>query len=425
MRVILILLVGLLTSFYYFPIDFRFLPSGLNTKLLLALVGLVVMVYHFINMKRIILSKEVLIASFVALIFSLVGFISTDINNTSDYAYSTYISSMWVWFSASYVIISLIAALHGKVSIKILTNYLIGVCLFQCTTALLIDFVPSFKMFVDRFVDMKINEFLDEVDRLYGIGATLDVAGIRFSVVLIMISFLLSNDSEVKTKNWEIFLYTLSFFLIAGIGNMMSRTTSVGMVISIGYMIYANNVVKNNISVLNIKLWNMILMTLLLIVGIATYFYQTNKDVYELLRFGFEGFFNFVEKGEWRTDSTDKLNKEMWIWPAANDTKTWLIGKGVFSNWFLVKTDVGYCRFIFYSGTIGLSVFIFFFVYLSYALWHKFLEYKPFFFILFVLAMINWIKVSTDLFLVYALFLSMGSPFIYERYYQKPEEECA
>ena len=423
MRIVQIILLGLLTSIFYFPIEFTFLPPGLNTKLMLAVLGLPLMGYHMILLRNVVLSKEILIASLIAIIFSLVGFYSTDVNNTNDYAYATYISSMWVWLSASYVVCTAISLVHGKISFKILTNYLIGVCLFQCASALLIEFVPAFKMVVDRYVNMGIREFLEEVDRLYGIGATLDVAGIRFSVVLVMIAILLSTDKKAKQNNLQIFIYTLSFFLIAGIGNMMARTTSVGMVIALIYLIFANNVIKSKIAVSEIKLWSIIILSTLLMFVLGVFLYQTNKDVHELLRFAFEGFFNFVEKGEWRTDSTDRLNTEMWIWPASNDIKTWLIGSGIFSDWFFAKTDVGYCRFVFYCGTIGLSIFIFFFIYLSYALWHKFLEFKEFFFMLFALVMINWIKVSTDLFLVYALFLSIGSPYIYSNYYKKPEEE--
>lgn len=65
-------------------------------------------------------------------------------------------------------------------------------------------------------------------------------------------------------------------------------------------------------------------------------------------------------KGVWYTDSTERLNQAMWIWPADNDTKTWLIGKAVFSDWGAVGTDIGYCRFVFYCGLTGLCTFILF-----------------------------------------------------------------
>ena len=56
------------------------------------------------------------------------------------------------------------------------------------------------------------------------------------------------------------------------------------------------------------------------------------------MRFAFEGFFNWVEKGEWSTSSTEKLNREMWIWP--NDQRTWLIGSGLLIALFMVQTLV-------------------------------------------------------------------------------------
>lgn len=59
----------------------------------------------------------------------------------------------------------------------------------------------------------------------------------------------------------------------------------------------------------------------------------------------------------------------MWIWP--DNPMTWLIGDGYFNNPinsnpyyigpastnYYMGTDVGYCRFIFYFGLIGLSAF--------------------------------------------------------------------
>lgn len=39
---------------------------------------------------------------------------------------------------------------------------------------------------------------MEDVKRLYGIGAALDVAGVRFAAVLIMIAVLIAKDYEVR-----------------------------------------------------------------------------------------------------------------------------------------------------------------------------------------------------------------------------------
>src|SRR5690606_25071361 len=112
----------------------------------------------------------------------------------------------------------------------------------------------------------------------------------------------------------------------------------------------------------------------------------------------------WIEKGEWTTSSTEKLNSEMWIWPNSNDLKTWLIGKALFSDWHAVGTDIGYCRFIFYNGLTGLVTFSLFFIYNAWVCLLKFPAYKIFFLLLLTLGFIIWFKVSTDLFIIYALF---------------------
>lgn len=419
MKVVLIIITGIITSLFFFPFEFTFLPNGFNTKILLGGVGLISMAYHFIKMGKISISKEVLIASIIAVIFSIACFYSVDINNSNDMAYATYIASMWVWFLASYAVISLIAWVHNRLDIPLVVNYFVAVCVVQCSLALIIDFVPELKTLVDKYVDLGITEFLNRVDRLYGIGAALDFAGVRFSAVLIMIAILFTNTENLQLKNKELYFYSFSYLIIAVIGNMISRTTTIGLGISLFYLLVNSKLFTKTLKIEDLNLWKVLLNTSFIVIFLGIYFYHTNENVQELLRFGFEGFFNWAEKGEWRTDSTDRLNTEMWIWPEANDFRTWLFGKAVFSKWSIVGTDIGYCRFIFYCGLTGLLIFTFFFAYLSYALWYKFKNYRHLFLLLFILALINWLKVSTDIFLVYAIFLSIGSPYLYNKYFLK------
>lgn len=420
MKPILIFLAIVSTSLFYFPFEFTFLP-GINTKLIFAAFGLIMMAYHMISMRGLLLSKEVAIASCIAIVFSLAGYFSTDYNNTSDYAYSTYIISMWIWFSASYLVCGIIGYVHGYLNSGLLINYLIAVCVLQCILSIIIEFSPPVKLFVDQYFSIGITEFLNDVNRLYGIGASLDVAGVRFSVVLIMIAVLIAQDKQVKNSKILLLLYSLSFFLIAVIGNIMSRSTSVGMIIGILYLALSTGLFRFKIKILNINIWLVLIGVFVFLFGITAYFYYTNKDVYDLLRFGFEGFFNYLETGTWETDSTDRL-QTMWVYPES--FKTWIIGDGYFedpsdSTKFYMGTDVGYLRFIFYSGLIGLSIFSLYFIYIAGALTIIFKEFKHLFLILLLLGFINWLKVSTDIFLVFALFLSAGSPYFVKNYLQQ------
>jgi hypothetical protein len=373
--------------------------------MMLALLGLLIFMQTCVNKKRVAVSREFFVASIIAAIFSFIGFFSTAYNNTNDYAYATYIISMWVWFWAAYAICSIINSVHGFLSVKLISNYLIGVCVMQCVLALLIDNVSSVKFFVDSFVGG--GKFMDDIDRLYGVGAMLDVAGIRFSAVLVMIALLLCKDQAIRSSRWAIALYIFLFVLISVVGSMIARTTNVGMVVAFVYLVYATGILKLRIKYVNLKLWGVLLSVVFVLALVSIYLYDNVPEAHRLLRFAFEGFINWIETGKWETASTNKL-QTMWIFPET--LKTWIIGDGYFMDpttprLFYMETDVGYLRFIFYCGTIGLCAFSAFFVYLSVACYKKFPKEKELFILLLIVIFAMWIKVSTDIFLVYALLL--------------------
>src|SRR5690606_12132422 len=271
------------------------------------------------------ISKSLFGAILIACTFSMIGFISVDLNYTSDYSYATYLISFGVWLAGAYSVCFVISAVHGNASFKIITFYLAAVCFIQCVLALMIDNIPSIQMFIDIYV-MQGQDFIIEVDRLYGIGAALDPAGVRFSIVLIMIVGLLSNDKKVRGSRIQIVLLLLAFFMIAITGNIISRTTILGVGCAAVYFTMSSGLFKNVILYDSIKLGLWFGGILTISVLITLYLYQTDEVFHDHIRFAFEGFFNWAEKGVWRTDSTDKLNREMWIWPT--DLKTWIIGSG-------------------------------------------------------------------------------------------------
>ncbi|AQW92601.1 hypothetical protein HZP42_13460 [Elizabethkingia anophelis] len=402
-RFIPYLVVGIITSFYFFPISFTFLPSSVNTKMILAVIGIVLAGYRSIKEENINIPRQLLLAIGIAIIFSLICFISTDINYTNDYSYAGYIVSFFVWLGGAYTVCDVIRYVHGQVDFKIITLYLAGVCVTQCILAMMIDSIPAFRILVNTFVSQG-QEFLDDVGRLYGIGASLDPAGVRFSLVLVMIAGLLANDKEIRQNNIAIALLLIAFFTISIVGNIISRTTIIGMACGIAYFVISSGLFRLLVRYDSIKLGILFGLLLLTAVVVSVYLYNSNDAFYGYMRFAFEGFFNWAEKGEWSTSSTDKLNREMWIWP--EDQRTWLIGSGLFDN-FVYDTDIGYCRFILYCGLIGFSVFAFLFIYLGAAFALKEPKYRLMFLIFMLLTFVFWFKVATDIFFIYALFFCL------------------
>lgn len=425
---ILYFTVTIVASLYLFPFEFVFLP-GINTKMILALLGGILILMHCSEKKCPLANKRTLVLIIMALMVSLCGIISTTINTTNDYTYATYIVSMVVWVSAAYLVVNTIRSVHNCVSTVILCNYIIAVCVFQCLSAIAIDSFPLIKNIVNRYIlgfGFAKNVIDLSGDRLYGIGAALDVAGSRFSVALIICAYLLSKkNSFAKTLT-----YTISFIIIGIIGNMISRTTTVGLILGIVYILISSIIKKGN-SHNTIMAFTIVL---LIVIPSTIIPYKTNINFHGYINFAFEGFFNIAEKGRWETHSNEIL-RNMYRFP---DTfKTWMIGDGYFDNptgdpyysgymWkgFYMGTDVGYLRFIFYFGLLGLATFSAFMVKTCMTCCNALKRHKTLFLAILIINFIVWFKVSTDIFLIFALFLCLDTKDESNYYEQIKEKEA-
>ena len=124
-KFIAVIFTAIITSFYFFPFEFTFLP-GVNTKMAMAVVGIAISVYRLCVKRNTIIPQNVFIVSLLAGIVSLIGLVSITYNNTVDYAYASYLISMWVWLSAALVVCTLIERVHGKLSVPLICHYLIA-----------------------------------------------------------------------------------------------------------------------------------------------------------------------------------------------------------------------------------------------------------------------------------------------------------
>lgn len=410
-KYLLILITGILVSCFYFPFEFAAFP-GMNTKKVMAAIGLVVFGIKAAQRKGLNVDRKFFVVIISALIVSIIGFASCVYNNTTDYVYANYITSFAVWISAAYLCVSAIQFTHDKASFVTIGNYLIAVCVIQCILALMIDMIPFFKGIVDRYI---VNIFdVRNKDRMYGIGACLDVAGSRFAAVLIIITAILSK--EENHSNLELIGYFTAFAIITIVGNMIGRTTTVGVVLSIIYIIIHRLNQGLSITIKRNHTAELGFLTLSVFVLATVFLYNTNDLIHNNIRFGFEGFFSLIETGRWHTTSNDSL-MNMWIWPES--LKTWIIGDGYFGGAALdpnylgsakmteyyMGTDIGYCRFIFYFGIIGLAVFAIFFWLCMVACNNQFEEWRLVFFFILLLNFTVWLKVSSDIFPVFAMFL--------------------
>lgn len=427
----------MIVSFFYFPISFSFLPS-VNTKNLLAAFGLVLVLVVLIKKQEFSFPGDLLVLLVFSSAVSLISLLAITYNQTPDTTYVTYIRSAIIWLSGAFAVCYFIWLTHKRIDVPLVVNYLAGVCVFQCVMAILIEFNPAVRLFVDTYV-IQGQVLLQDIGRLYGIGASLDVGGSRFAATLTAIAFMLVQKPEDRGYTPQ-FLLVLAFIIITVLGNMIARTTLVGVGIGLGYLILME---IRNIGMRrydseyrsSLPAW---LLSLAMAVPIAVFFYNSNEQFHDLIRFGFEGFFSLFEEGHWGTDSTGKL-ESMIVWP--DNPKTWLIGDGYFENQrndanyigdattrgYYMGTDIGYLRFIFYCGVPGLIAISIVMIYAGIISAKAFPKYAAVSMMGVLCNFVIWLKVSTDLFpflsLLAALaFLSSDLEYL-KRDEETPQEE--
>lgn len=393
------ILIGVLITCSYYSFDLAAWPGGPNTKMIVAVIGLLWFGYDALLRRNVQLPQVMVVGLLFSGLYSIINILAIEVNGTDDYTYANYITTFLVWVFSVYPAIALMRITHGSITLPILTHYLVATTLFQCVTGLIMDNSPAFDEFNGKIVLWE-RDFFDRIERIRCFSTSLDLAGVRFALVLILIMALLTTDDSVRTNKGVALYLLFSFFVITGIGNMVARTTFTGTVV--GLLLVCLQGITNfgrRAQGGGYLIWWFIIFSILM-TAIGVYLYNTDEYYHGLLRFAFEGFFNLVEKGEFTTGSTEVL-ETMWKWPS--DTKSWIIGTGIYGSW-AYGTDIGYCRLILYSGLTGFVVFAMSFVYYAYYFARKYPRYIWLFVAYLAMTFIVWVKVSTDILMIYAFF---------------------
>lgn len=415
-RIIKVLILTVAVSFYVFPFSFPFLPYAVNSKILVAVFGIAAFIYDSIRRHGMYFSEPVLFSGLLAAIFSVWTLLCITLANTYTTDYADYIVSYLTWMFGAYGAYSILRTSYEKVDLEILVRYLALVGVFQCVIAVLIDNISLVQSLVDHFhADAA---YYREHHRMYGLGAALDPAGVRFSVILVMIAHQFSTCPNVRSSSLYQATDLIAFAIITIIGAVISRTTVVGAGLGLFYIIITLIRMRKGgfVTTRMVQAFFWFFIVMAGIVGAAIYFYRTSDTFQGYLRFGFEAFFNWVETGEFSTGSTDVL-ETMWVWPS--DTRTWLIGRGVFGV-YETNSDIGYCNFIALCGLIGMVIFSFYFLYCHIVQNRKFRMFGLTSILLIAITFIIWAKVSTDIFFIDALLFCIAGDYV-----DSPEEEDA
>lgn len=403
-----------LASCYYFPFALASFPVA-NSKMLMGVAGILILIVNKIKNEDKDIDKSLIQLGLWAIALSSVSFLTCTINNTHDYSFVEYFISMSVWLSGGYSLVKYIEVLHGDVNVQKVASYLAFACTIQCILALVFNYNPTLDNWSNSVFGGQAYMGVNTGERLHGIGCALDVAGFRFASVIIMLTFLMYIENK-KNNNFRLYVYLLMFIFIVVVGNMISRSTIIGLILSLVCLLIME--LKDNAGLGLIK---KITLMVIFIIPVIVVLYNIDESFKADLRFGFEGFFSLVEKGEWQTNSNDIL-KNMVVLP--DNLKTWIIGDGYAADptdkslscfdpyytgpsfqGFYMNTDVGYCRFIFYFGLIGLAIFSGVLIQAALICIKRFPAFKWMFALILLLNFIEWLKVSTDLFMVLAPFI--------------------
>lgn len=408
-------LLTIVVSMYYFPFGLRGLPESLNGKQVLAAVGILLYGFRCIRDSAVKMDSRVLKSFALACVFSLWCFFCCVYNATSDYAYAFYIKSFAVWLGGAFAVCEIIRFCHGRVDLELVTRYIVLACVLQCVLVLLVDNVKAVQVFVDNWIIQ--GETPKEVKRLYGIGCSLDSGGVRMACAMVLIAHQFATNTKVTDSKRATWLYITAYMIIAVVGNMIARTTTVGFMLSLAYIAVTIWRVRGNVlTKRQLRFRSVFSIVLAVAALVAFYYYTVDPAMRKQIRFAFEVFFNYFENGELRTASSDVLMERMWVWPRT--AEAWWVGYGLFewSHFYGLgmQTDIGYCRFCLYCGLPGLVFFSLYFVYNSIAVIRKFRNTAFLGLILLAMTFIIWLKVSTDIFQIFALLLCLPSDKIEE-----------
>ena len=413
-----ILLSFIAVSFFFFPVGFTFFPVT-NTKNMLAVLGVILLLLSFVQKREFVLPKDIIILLVLSTFVMVITIFSVTVNHTPEKSYTVYLLTALLWLLGAYAICFIIRSTHGKIDFPLILNYLCAVCVFQCVIAFLIHNIPAVQAVVDSIFSQG-QEFFHEQDRLYGIGASLDIAGTRFSCVLCSIAVLLYVKRN-ELSRMTVFLYIACFIIITVGGNFIARTTTVGVGMGLAFLgvMILKDLLSGEMEERGNLIW-MWILAIVIIVPAGIILYNNSEEMRSLLRFGFEGFFNLAETGEFRTQSSDHLLNKMVVFP--EDLRTYILGDGYFENsrndinylgdsttqGFYMGTDIGYLRFIFLFGVPGLIAISLVMIHAALTAARAFPKYKWAFYLALICGFVIWFKVATDVFPFLALGISAG-----------------
>jgi hypothetical protein len=405
--------------FYIYSIQFKAIPFGLGTRVLMGFIGFVMFLVEITTSKKDLAFSKQFFRIYLALFFiSFFSFFSLLYNGTTDvdFLFKYQFSIITIIFASNFITKLIFLKQTPINKVPLIMTLFINVVLIQIVISLLMftyspirDFLNGIQVVSDRELEL-FEETLEF--RLVGFGSKFFGSGIINGFALIVIGSVIKFKNNAKLN---VLKYSFSFLFIFVCGMMMARTTIVGGLLGLGIVFWPSKRISFNQIKIKIKFLAYLILIPVVLVFFIFYFFPNAKNSLEgVFNFGFEMFINYFESDSLESASTNQM-KEMYIWPTS--LKTYLIGDGLFSDaitgGYYMGTDIGILRLIYYFGIFGLLAYIYLQFQIAYGAYLRNYRYRKMFLIIFLYCLVLNYKGFTDLVFLNILF------FINNTYYEK------
>lgn len=345
--------------FYIYPILFINIP--VTTRIAFSFIGFFMLCYSFLY-KNIYVSKKYIYLSIILLLILLLSFLSVIVNETQDLEFIKYPFSFIAILFGAYALINILHVVNKSyIDFCFVAELIIGVVLIQSVIALVMYIIPDFYNLLISLQNISGAEYykmssLSDM-RVIGFGSQYFGAGITNGFALIILAYLI----RIGYYGNSIFKASIAYVVIFSVGIAMARTTFIGLGLSFILLLPFQSALKINIMLFkrNVKLICILFLIFVFGYGFVSALYPSATSRIEpLVNFALEMFLNYINKGQFTTESTSQL-ETMYVFP--DNIYTYFIGDGLYTavdGLYYMGTDVGYLRLLFYFGVVGVFLFI-------------------------------------------------------------------
>ena len=360
------LLIVLTAFMYFFPARIEGLPGSLNTRVCLSLFGAFYLFFNKGGVSRLRIQwKGFKPYVFYVILILVISLLTSFQNGVFEKQFLIYPINWFITVLSCYCLFLVILKTSGKiVTTETLIDVYTGVIVLECLLSVLSFYFPAFNSWYYSIValDSHEQEFIfsvidsDNKNRFAGVGVTFFGAGVAFSLCLFLVCVRFLSKTSISQK----ILYVISFIFIVFVGSAISRTTQVGGIIGIAYILIMQ-IKENRKRLFSLKTLSISVVVIsLFLLAINLYFKYIENDVLleTVFRHAFEGFYNLFEEGRFHTHSSDE-SIDNYMWP--DTLASWMLGDGRLndpSTIYYKAIDVGWCRLVFYFGIIGSLVYV-------------------------------------------------------------------